>query len=155
MAAVVAAVMVINTMIPVLGSSGSSVLSSSGAAAEQIKTDVEIIAVHSVTSSGTSTISLWIKNVGAVEVLAIDLSDVFVQEGNTTFARYSYDPGAAEALTAGEWTYEIQDAATSWIPRATIKVTIEFSGEMGVASRDYIVQFTTNNGIIDEETFSL
>ena len=154
MAAVVAAVMVINTMIPVIGTSGSSVLSSSGAAAEQIKTNVEIIAVHAQTTTGTSTISVWIKNVGSVEVLAIDLSDVFVQEGNTTFTRYSYQAGTLD-LDADEWTYEIQDGKSSWIIRATIKVTIAFNGEMGVNSRDYLVKFTTNNGIIDEESFSL
>ena len=92
MAAVVAAVMVINTMIPVLGSSGSSVLSSSSAASDRIKTNVEIIAVHSQTSTSwsTSSISVWIKNVGAAEVLAINLSDVFVQEGTTSFQRYTY-----------------------------------------------------------------
>ena len=151
MAAVVAAVMVINTMIPVLGSSGSSVLSSSSAASDRIKTNVEIIAVHSLATTTTSTISVWIKNVGAAEVLAIDLSDVFVQEGTTSFQRYSY--ANTLDLEADSWTYEIQDSQPSWKPSTTIKLTIAFSGLM--ASGDYIVKFTTNNGVGDEESFSV
>ena len=160
MAAVVAAIMVINTMIPVLGTSGSSILSSSGAAAEQIKTDVEIIAVHVETSTAwtTSSISVWIKNVGAAEVLAIDLSDVFVQAGTTSFTRYSFQGVGLTAVAADGWTYAIQDGKTSWTPRVTVKVTIAFTGEMGPNGngiQDYIVKYTTNNSVGDEETFSL
>ena len=87
-ASIFAAVMVVNTMLPALGRSGSSVLGSSAASAEQIKTNVEII---TVTAIGTE-VYVWVKNVGAVEILSIDDSDVFLEDvGAASFDRMPYE----------------------------------------------------------------
>ena len=145
MAAVVAAVMVINTMLPALGSGGSSVLSSSSAASSQIKTNVDIIAV--ATETTTPAVYVWIKNVGAADVLAITKSDVFLQTPST-YDRLDYDAGSSNDT----WLYSIADGETVWKPGNTIKVTIT---PASLAEGEYVVKFTTNNGVSDEESFSL
>ena len=140
-AAVVAAVMVINTMLPALGSGGSSVLSSSSVASSQIKTNVDIIAVS--TNTTTPAVYVWVKNVGATDVLAIDKSDVFLQTP-TDYIRMSYNE------TPG-WVYIIENG-TVWKPGNTVKVTITLTS---LAEGEYVVKFTTNNGVSDEESFSV
>ena len=89
MGAVVAAIMVVNTILPALGRSGSSVVSSSGAAASRLKTDVKVIHVSTDTTSTPAYIYVYVKNVGANNVLAIDQSDVFL-ETSTTFDRLTH-----------------------------------------------------------------
>ena len=143
-AAVVAAVMVINTMLPALGSGGSSVLSSSGAASSQIKTNVNIIAV--ATETTTPAVYVWIKNVGATDVLAITKSDVFLQTP-TDYIRMDYDADSEP----NTWLYSIAENETVWKPGNTVKVTITLTS---LAEGEYVVKFTTNNGVSDEESFS-
>ena len=77
-ASVIAAVMVVNVVLPAVGKSGSSVLSSSSAAADQIKTHIEIIAVATDTTGAPEVIYVWVKNVGASIITSIDKSDLFV-----------------------------------------------------------------------------
>ena len=86
MAAVVAAVMVVNTMLPALGRSSSAVLSSSSAAADRLKTDTEIIHVSTDTTGSPELVYAWVKNVGAADILAITSSDLFFKT-DTTFDR--------------------------------------------------------------------
>ena len=145
MAAVVAAVMVINTMIPALGSSGSSVLSSSSAASDRIKTNVEIITVSA--SASTTAVHVWIKNVGSSEVLAINQSDLFYQT-ETTFDRLAYN----DTPTASTWRYDVEGGGT-WKPHSTVHVIITLAS--APASGDYLVRFVTNNGVSDEESYSV
>ena len=142
MAAVVAAVMVINTMIPVLGRSGSSVLLASAAASDRIKTDIEIIAVATV----TSTVQVWIKNIGSVDVGDIQNSDVFL-ETSIDFTRMDYSASSS----ANTWRYELEGSATTWKPGNTLHVTITLGSP---ATGDNVVRFTTNNGDTDDESFS-
>ena len=83
MAGVIGAILVINTVLPALGRSGSSVLSSSSAASDIIKTDIKIIAVE---ATGTS-VYVWVKNVGSGNVLAISRGDAFLEDVGTSFTR--------------------------------------------------------------------
>jgi len=143
MAAVVAAVMVINTMLPALGSGGSSVLSSSSAASEQLKTSIDIIAVH----TDSPTVYVWIKNVGATNILAIDKADVFLQTPSD-FIRMSYNDGGGD----NTWRYDIAEGESTWKPGNTLEVTITSESAL---SGDYVVKFATYNGVSDEESFSV
>ena len=87
-AAVIASVIVVNTMVPALGRGSSSVVGSSAVSAEQIKTNVEIITVTAISTE----IYVWVKNVGAVEILSIDDSDVFLKDvGAASFDRMPYE----------------------------------------------------------------
>ena len=153
-AAVLAAVMVINAMLPALGRSGGSVLSASTEAANIIKTDVEIISVLTVSSE----VYVWVKNVGAADIKDIDKSDVFLEDvGAASFTRMTHDSGQDGLCnyvpsTPDEWAYCIEDGATLWKPGNTIKITILLTG---APTGQYKVQFATSNGVSVDKTFSV
>ena len=119
-------------------------LSSSGAASTQLKTSIDIIAVHPTSTN----VYVWIKNVGSADILAIEKSDVFLQTP-TDFIRMSYNE------TPG-WAFAIEDGTptSTWKPGYTLKVTITLESALQ-AGDDYVFKFTTNNGVSDEESFSL
>ena len=148
MAAVVAAVMVVNTMLPALGRSTSAVLSSSSAASERLKTDTEIIHVATDTSGSPKIVYTWVKNVGGAEITAIDSSDLFFKT-STTFDRLSYDASCSSDYPC--WTYSIE-GDTIWRPGATIKVTINLTT---LATGDYLVRFVTHNAVSAEKDFTV
>ena len=156
MAAVVAAVMVVNTMLPALGRSTSAVLSSSTAASNRLKTDTEIIHVATDTSNPTKIVNAWVKNVGAANIDAIDLSDLFFLKtsATTSFARLTY---GANPCTADCWEYCIEgttcsQAGTPWKPGDTIKITIRLGT---LATGDYLVRFITHNAVAAEKEFTV
>ena len=146
MAAVVAAVMVVNTMLPALGRSTSAVLSSSSAASARLKTDTEIIHVASDTSGSPKIVYAWVKNVGGAEITAIDSSDLFFKT-STTFDRLSYNASCSSDC----WSYTIE-GDTIWRPGATIKVTINLTT---LATGDYLVRFITHNAVSAEKEFTV
>ena len=88
---VTAALIVILSLLPVIGSSSSAVIESQSEAANRIKTDIEVIAV-----SGTGDrIIAWVKNVGTFSILAIDRSDVFLIRSTDPGIRFdsmTYNP---------------------------------------------------------------
>ena len=153
-AGVIAAVMVVNTMLPVTGRSSSSILSSSAAAANQIKTDVEIVTVTAIGSE----IYVWVKNIGAADIPSIEDSDVFVEAVGTSFTRFTVsieDTSAdcdAAGPAAGLWNYCKEEAWDVWKVGRTVKLTITLSG---AASGEYLIRFVTSNGVAVEKTFSV
>ena len=149
MAAVVAAVMVVNTMLPALGRSTSAVLSSSSAASERLKTDTEIIHVATNTSGSPKIVYTWVKNVGGAEITAIDSSDLFFKTA-TTFDRLSYD--ASPSCSSPCWSYSIEGGDTIWRPGATLKVTINLTT---LDTGDYLVRFVTHNAVSAEKEFTV
>ena len=155
-AAVVGVVMVINAVLPSLGRTTGSVLSSSSAAADIIKTDVESIAVASDTSAAPPKVYVWIKNVGTSHILAIEKSDLFLEEVNASFDRLTHDSAQTGSCTysppAGSWAYCIEDGETVWKSNVTVKVII---ARATLPVGDYRVEFYTNNGVSDEEPFSV
>ena len=144
MAAVVAAVMVVNTMLPALGRSTSAVLSSSTAASDRLKTDTEII--HVATDTATFKVYAWIKNTGATEIIAIDSGDLFYKT-STTFDRLTYNASACTDC----WSYSIE-GDTIWRPGTTIKITVHLTT---LASGDYLVRFITHNAVSAEKEFTV
>ena len=148
MAAVVAAVMVVNTMLPALGRSTSAVLSSSTAASVRLKTDTEIIHVATDTTGSPKIVYTWVKNVGGAEITAIDSSDLFFKT-STTFDRLTYD--ASPSCSAPCWSYAVEGGGI-WRPGATVKVTINLST---LAAGDYLVRFVTHNAVSAEKEFTV
>ncbi len=141
-AAVVAAVMVINALLPSVGKSSNALISSQEAATQRIKTDIEIIHVASDTS--LNRVYVWVKNIGASEILAIDRSDIFLKTA-TSYDRLPYGAGAQY------WDFIIEDD-TSWRPSATSKITIYLSA---LPAGDYLVQFFTHNAVAAQKAFSV
>ena len=151
-AAVVAAVMVVNALLPALGRSGTSVLSSSRAASDIIKTDTEIVVVATLSTE----IYVWIKNVGSSNILEIDKLDVFLEDG-TGLTRMTYETGSPTndctyLPLANNWAYCYEDGQTLWTPTNTIKVIINLGS---APSGDYRIQIVTGNGVAAEKSFSV
>ena len=144
-AAVVAAVMLINALLPSATRGSSSIRSSSESASSQIETDIDIIA----TDHPTTTVVLWIKNVGTADVIAIDNSDVFLEEtGGVSFTRMTYEDPQA---TTDTWRYILEDGETVWKPNNTVRIVITLAT---AADGDYEVTFITNNGVEAKKKFS-
>lgn len=146
MAAVVAAIMVINTMLPAIGSSSGSILGGASSASERIGTDVEIINV----STSSTEVYVWVKNVGVENVLAIASGDLFFGKVTESFDRIAHtDEGAG----GDSWASEFTDASdTIWKPTSTIKITITLAT---LSSGDYTVRFITSNSVFDDYDFSV
>ena len=142
MAAVVSAVLVINALLPSVGKGTSALVSSGDAAAQRIKTDVHI--VHVATDTSSNQIYFWVKNIGAAEILAINRSDVFLKTAGS-YDRLPYASGPQY------WDYQIEDE-TIWRPSVTNKITIYLPS---LAPGDYLVRFSTNNGVTAEMAFSV
>ncbi len=148
MAAVVAAVMVVNTMLPALGRSTSAVLSSSTAASDRLKTDTEII--HVATDTAAFKVYAWIKNTGASEITAIDSGDLFYKT-STTFDRLPWDDDAS-CPASSCWSYSIEGGGTAWNPGDTIKVTVHLTT---LPTGNYLVRFVTRNAVVAEKEFTV
>ena len=140
-----AAVMVVNTMLPALGRSTSAVLSSSTAASDRLKTDTEII--HVATDTATFKVYAWIKNTGATEIIAIDSGDLFYKT-STTFDRLTH---GGSGCAAPCWEYTVEDD-TVWSPGVTIKVTLHLTT---LPTGNYLVRFVTRNAVVAEKEFTV
>ena len=75
MASVVAALALINAVLPALGKSSSALATANSVAAARIRTDVDVI--HS-TGDTSGTITVWVKNVGAQVIRSVKDSDVII-----------------------------------------------------------------------------
>lgn len=143
-AAIVAAVMVVNAILPALGTGGGSVVSSSTAAADRIKTAIEII--HVAPPSGNE-VHFWVKNVGASEIQGIENADVFVEgsdEYRMQFGNAAPPTDCSGSANDNKWFYNYEDANDSWTKSTTVRITVCVSGNAPTA-----VQFTTANGVTD------
>ena len=141
-AAIVAAVMVVNAILPALGTGGASVVSSSQMAADRIKTAIEII--H-VAPPSDGEVRFWVKNIGKTEIQDIRNADVFV-EGSSGYRMKSSGEGTScPANPDDEWYFAYEDDNDFWIPSTTVKITICVSS--GTSTRVY---FTTANGVTDK-----
>ena len=142
MAAVVSAVLVVNALMPTVGKSSSALIANGNAAAERIKANIEI--VHIASDASTNQVYVWVKNVGATNILAIDRSDLFLKTSNS-FDRLPYGSGVQY------WENQLEDDIL-WRPTVTNKITIHLSS---LPPGDYLVRFSTHNGVITEKAFSV
>ena len=74
-ASIVAAVALINAVLPALGKSSSALATANSEAAKRIKTDIEVI--HA-TGDTAGTITVWVKNVGTQVVRSVKQTDVII-----------------------------------------------------------------------------
>ena len=141
-ATVIAAVAVMNTVMPAVGRGTSALVGASNAAASQLKTDVKI--VFATGDSSTNQITFWVKNVGAEKVRAIDKSDLFLTTP-TTVSRIPYGDGTEF------WTYSMENG-TDWVQGVSVKVTIHLTS---VTAGLYAINFIVPNGSSATREFSV
>lgn len=147
-AAVVAVVAVVNSILPAVGRSSNSMVMSSDVVNERIATQVEII--HATGADAATEADAWIKNVGAARVGPIGSTDVFFgpEDG---FARIPY---GGPSCAAPCWDYELEGGAGEWEPTTTIHVII-YPGYSLAAGTTYYVKVVVPNGISDAKFFSI
>lgn len=160
-AGVVGAAAVFNAIYPALTRSSSAVISASSKVDDRLKSDIEII--HSVgeldsagsfqdtNGNGKFDFIVWVKNIGDTRIDAITDSDVFLgATGN--FVRVPHESDV-ESSVYPRWSYALENAASEWSPRVTVKITVTYDSTQ--ASATYDVKVIIPNGITDQHFFSI
>jgi archaellum component FlaG (FlaF/FlaG flagellin family) len=158
-ASIVTTVMVFNAVLPAVLRSRDALVSMRGRMDDRIKSQIAIIHAageldrnalwQDSNNDGNFDLFLWVKNVGAVRVPAVERIDLFFgPEGD--FARISNKNEAAGTFPYWEWQVEND---TVWNPTATIRITINFSTVL--SSQRYFLKVVLPNGVADTYYFSL
>ncbi len=155
-AAIVATVVVINSVLPSIQRTSSDIVAASDVVGTRIRSDVKIIEASGM--DGSDTVQIWAKNVGAAQIPSLDKIDVFFGPvGN--FERISYDASPTcpnpdpPPRTSPCWQYTLEND-TKWSPSATLRITIYLDYNLA-AGTDYISTIVLPNGVTASRTFSL
>ena len=144
-ASVVAALALINAVVPALGKSSSALVTANAAASDRIKTDIEI--VHATGDSSAKTVTVWVKNIGTITIDDITASDIFLDTPSSV-SRLSYTSGCVSDC----WDYALEGGATNWKNTETVKFTLTLSS---LTSGVYSVRVSVFNGVSADKDFSI
>ena len=144
-ASVVAAIALINAVIPALGQSSSALVTANASASERIKTDIEI--VHATGDTVAKTVTVWVKNIGTITIKDITASDIFLDTPSSV-SRLSYTSGCV----ADCWDFALEGGATDWKNTETVKFTLTLSD---LATGLYSVRVSVFNGVSADKDFSI
>ena len=158
-ASVVAAMALINAVLPALGKSSSALTTANKNAAERIKTDIDV--VHA-TGDTSGTITVWVKNVGDQVIRSVKDSDVIITKPAAAggVKRLSYVSGCSSecwdftyvsGCSSECWDFTIEDSASDWTTAVTVKFTLTTS----VTSGSYSVSVAAPNGVTADKDFSV
>jgi hypothetical protein len=147
-AAVVAIMAIINSVMPALSRANGSMVMTSDAISDRISTQVEII--HATGIATATQANTWVKNVGASRIGPIDGTDVFFGPEDN-FNRIPY---GGPSCTAPCWAYQLEGGATEWGPTATLHIIIYLDYSLTTGTT-YFVKVVTPNGISDAKFFSV
>ena len=142
-ASIIAAIALINAVLPALGKTSSALVTANSEAAARIKTDVDII--HS-TGDTSGTVTVWVKNVGTQIIRSVADSDVILTKPSSV-TRLPYVSGCSSEC----WDYTLEDNASGW----TKAVTVKFTLTTGVAAGSYNVSVAVPNGVSATKDFSV
>ena len=143
--AVTAAVVSINTIVPAVSASSQATGSAAHEASSRILTSIEIIAVAS--NAGGTSVDAWVKNVGAIPILGIPKSDVFIITPGNRYEAMTYAPSGDNS-----WTEQPPDSA--WNRGDTLHLTITLAAGTPLALGDHTLRVSTPNGVTAEKFFS-
>ena len=145
-ASVVAAMALINAVLPALGKSSSALATANKKAAERIKTDIDV--VHA-TGDTSGTITVWVKNVGDQVIRSVKDSDLIITKPSAAggVKRLPYVAGCSNEC----WDFTIEDSAVHWTTAVTVKFTLTTS----VTSGSYSVSVAAPNGVTANKDFSV
>lgn len=146
-ASVVAMLVVINAIFPTVSRTSGAIVTSGSVLTDRVKTQVEII--HAGGESGSTTATVWVKNIGSSTVGAIDSSDLFFGS-DSSLDRVPY---GGNGCSAPCWEAAVENAAT-WDPAATLRITVHLTGTLQIGST-YYVKVVLHNGIADSRYFTL
>ena len=144
-ASIIAAMALINAVIPAATRTSGALITANAAAADRIKTDIEI--VHARGNAATDKITVWVKNIGSQRIIPINASDVILETPDVGDIRLPYQSGCSSEC----WDYEVEGSGTDWEYTVTVKFTISTSVVTGV----YSVTVSVFNAISATEDFSV
>jgi hypothetical protein len=143
---IAAAIALINAVIPAMSESSSAMSAANSAASERIRTDIEV--VHVAALPDDDQIIIWVKNVGANNISAIESSDIFLEMPGTV-KQLSHGAGSGSEY----WTYVLENG-TEWTQGVTLKMTANLSGG-SVVPGSYIVTISLYNAVSATKDFSV
>ena len=148
-ASVIASMALINAVLPAVSKSSGALLQANSAAADRIRTDIEIVHVASDTSSGSEDlIVVWVKSVGPNKIISIENTDVFLTMPSTV-KRVAYDAaGSVES-----WNYTVENG-TEWTQTVTVKITLHLT-DASVVAGAYSVTVSVYNSVSATRDFSV
>ena len=146
-AAVVGITAVINSVIPAISRAGGALVESADVADERLSTRIKII--HATGQDTETEADAWVKNTGAVRIVAVDKTDVFFGP-DTDFQRIPY---GGPSCSAPCWEYSLEND-TEWDPTATLHIIIYPSSALA-AGTTYFIKVVTPNGIEDSKFFTI
>lgn len=143
-AGVVCTMVVVNAVYPLITGTSGALIDAAQRIDDRIRSNVEII---EIAPNGTN-VYVWVKNIGAATIGAIEKSDVFFgPEG--AFTRI---PFGSTGSPLPYWDYTLEGNSDSWEPSVTLKITIHLQQ---VQSGTQFVKVVTHNGVSDWQLFSL
>ena len=144
-ASIVAAMALINAVIPAMGKSASALATANSTTADRIRTDIEII--HATGDDTNDVITVWVKNVGTKKITTITSSDIILTKPTTpaTVVSLPYVDGCSSEC----WDYAPK--GTDWSRAVTITFTLKTTVGTGV----YTVRFSSPNAASATEDFSV
>ena len=142
-ASIVAAIALINAVLPSVGKSASALATANGEAANRIRTEIDII--HSAGNT-SGTVTVWVKNVGTQVIRSIESSDIILTKPNSV-SRLPYVSGCSSEC----WDYILEDNASDW----TKAVTVKFTLTTAVPTGTYSVSVAAPNGVSASKDFSV
>ena len=143
-ASIVAAMALINSVIPAMGKSASALAMANSTTADRIRTDIEII--HATGDDSANVITVWVKNVGTKKIVPINDSDIILTTP-TTAASLPYVSGCSSEC----WDYTLEGGASDWSQAVTVKFTLKTAVSTGV----YTVIISSPNAASATEDFSV
>ena len=146
-ASIVAAMALINTVIPAMGRSASALATANSTTADRIRTDIEII--HATGDDSGDVITVWVKNVGTKEIIPINDSDIILTTP-TTVASLTYVSGCSSG-SAPCWDYALEGGASDWSRAVTVRFTLETPVTTGV----YTIIISSPNAASATKDFSV
>ncbi len=142
-ASLIAAIALINAVMPATGKSASALATANSEAAKRIKTDIDVIYA---TGNTSGTITIWVKNVGTQVIKSVKDSDIIIIKPNAV-SRLPYVSGCSSEC----WDFTLEDSATAWSTTVTVKFTVTTAVATGSSS----VSVAAPNGVTAVKDFSV
>ncbi len=144
----IAIVAVVNSILPAVGRTNSSMVMSSDVVNDRISTQLEII--HATGQDTATQAEAWVKNVGAARIAPVESTDVFFGPEDN-FDRIPYGGASCSAPC---WEYELEGGESEWGPTTTLHITIHLGYALATGTT-YYVKAVVPNGIADAKFFTV
>ncbi len=164
-AGVLSAAAVFNAVYPAVTRSSGAVSAASAKVDDRLKSSVEVVhtvgeldangAFQDTNGNGKFDFFVWVKNVGDTTIDAVTDSDLFLGLPGD-FTRIPHESHVQSSVYP-RWSYSIENNASEWTPRATLKMTVTYNSppDATPAAGTYDVKVTIPNGVSGEHFFSM